>query len=292
MSAVVGKRQEQNLWEEICKEFAAMRPPFEVDDDAESVTTEIIDFDPSCHTPVLYGRMAERVAVDSEVVAEFDPAKSHPAFVGHTELEKPPKMPSPPPPPLPPKETCTPREYLEGYIFPVLLQGMLEMLKQAKKERCFERKRFRFNGCDFLTEYLWKHNPYKFGRENDNLDDIPFVHKILAECPRPALPLSLIWTEEEAAIVIQSFWRGYLVRRQEEVQELRVWQKELRDENEDIRRKVENFWRVHETPVPDDERNRRGSEFLLRHGRVHSSPPQKPLQKSLTTPRSALSDKR
>lgn len=29
--------------------------------------------------------------------------------------------------------------------------------------------------------------------------------------PRPPLPLSLIWTEEEAALVIQSQWRGYLV---------------------------------------------------------------------------------
>ncbi len=29
--------------------------------------------------------------------------------------------------------------------------------------------------------------------------------------PRPPLPLSLVWTEFQAAIVIQSFWRGYKV---------------------------------------------------------------------------------
>ena len=29
--------------------------------------------------------------------------------------------------------------------------------------------------------------------------------------PRAPLPLSLIWTEEEAALVIQSHFRGYLV---------------------------------------------------------------------------------
>ena len=29
--------------------------------------------------------------------------------------------------------------------------------------------------------------------------------------PRPPLPLSLIWTEEEATQIIQNYWRGFLV---------------------------------------------------------------------------------
>ena len=69
--------------------------------------------------------------------------------------------------------------------------------------------------------------------------------------PRPPLPLSLIWTEEEAALVIQSHWRGFLVRRQPEIQELRVWQKDWRQENENIRNKVEEFW----ADKIDDEQN-------------------------------------
>jgi len=32
----------------------------------------------------------------------------------------------------------SPQEYLEYYIFPVLLPGMTELLHQAKKEKCFE----------------------------------------------------------------------------------------------------------------------------------------------------------
>ena len=32
----------------------------------------------------------------------------------------------------------SPKEYLETFIFPVLLPGMASLLHQAKKEKCFE----------------------------------------------------------------------------------------------------------------------------------------------------------
>ncbi|XP_065588369.1 IQ domain-containing protein K isoform X3 [Cyrtonyx montezumae] len=125
-------------------------------------------------------------------------------------------------PEAPDPKTCSPQEYLEYYIFPVLLPGMIELLHEAKKEKCFERKMTKFIACDFLTEWLYN--------------------------PRQPLPLSVFLSEEEASIIIQSFWRGYLVRSDREVQELRQWQKQLRSEKI-IFQKVEEFWAKQEAKV-------------------------------------------
>ena len=59
--------------------------------------------------------------------------------------------------------------------------------------------------------------------------------------PRPPLPLSLIWSEEQASRVIQRVWRGYRVRRQQEVQELREWQRQWREEMRDPRARIDEL---------------------------------------------------
>ncbi len=83
-----------------------MRPPFPKDDDQESVATDIIEFRPEAHSPVMFGRMVEHVEVDSQAADDFDPATSHPACVGYTMLERPPKPATPPPATPPPREKC------------------------------------------------------------------------------------------------------------------------------------------------------------------------------------------
>ncbi|CAH8535129.1 unnamed protein product [Schistosoma turkestanicum] len=79
------------------------------------------------------------------------------------------------------------------------------------------KKRFGFNGLDFLTFYLYKNNIYRQQDDDDdrktvqNLSDIPWIQEEWKKHPRKPLPLSLQWTDEDAAIKLQSYWRGYLV---------------------------------------------------------------------------------
>jgi len=240
--SVITEVPEPNIWEEICKEFESRRPPFE---DKLRKDADLVNYDARKHNPVFFGKMYEKIShTDIDMNSEFDSALGHPACVGHTFVDQSPpeKQAATPEPPC--RSSCPPREYLEQYVFPYLLPAIEAMLVNAKKEKCFDRKRTKFNALDFITEYLYKNNTKhaEEDRQGMTLFDIPFVKEHLKEHPRPPLPLSLIWTEEEAALVIQSHWRGFLVRKRPDIQELRVWQKDWRQENENIRNKVEEFW--------------------------------------------------
>ncbi|XP_076808138.1 IQ domain-containing protein K-like isoform X1 [Clavelina lepadiformis] len=254
---VYGEKKVKSLWEQICAEFAAEHADFEDRDfdDASSIATDVTQFSARRHTPVVYGKMVHRSSIDASVTDEFDAAIGHPAAVGLTLLARPKPPPTPPPSPPPDPKTCTPQEYLEAYIFPTLMPAMIAMLKQARQEKCFDRKKFRFNGCDFLTEYLYKNNKGKTltDRESVRLSEIPFVKDCLSVNPRKPLPLSLQWSEDEAALKIQSYYRGHLARIHPEVAELRKWQKEWREDNRSIRDQVEQFWEEHESKAGDVE---------------------------------------
>ncbi|XP_032656065.1 IQ domain-containing protein K isoform X1 [Chelonoidis abingdonii] len=217
----------KTLWEQICAEYEAEQPPFpyspESKQDSVSLDTEILQ---PLHTKQLYSASTE-CSIAQKI-------SSLPALA---------LLPAAPNP-----KTCSPREYLEYYIFPVLLPGMAELLHQAKKEKCFERKRTKFIACDFLTEWLYNQNPKRKDEPFTEFFSIAFVKDWLKDHPRPPIPLSLLLSEEEACKIIQSFWRGYRVRCDTEVQELRQWQKQLREDKNIIKR-VQEFWTKQETKV-------------------------------------------
>ncbi|XP_059935357.1 IQ domain-containing protein K isoform X6 [Mesoplodon densirostris] len=119
---------------------------------------------------------------------------------------------------------------------------------KVKQEAVVTRKRTKFIACDFLTEWLYNQNPKRIGETFTEFFSIPFVEEWLKLHPRPVIPLSLLLTESAAALCIQSFWRAYLVRRDPEIQELRQWQKKLR-EDKHIRHQVKIFWAKQEQKV-------------------------------------------
>ncbi|XP_047389090.1 IQ domain-containing protein K isoform X2 [Sciurus carolinensis] len=223
----VAELSSKTLWEQICEEYQAELPPFpkgyEVKQEPE----------------ITVSPPEETVSHGFKIEHYFPP----PPLTRVSHVPCPLKVSETVDP-----KTCSPRKYLETYIFPVLLPGMTSLLHQAKKEKCFERKRTKFIACDFLTEWLYNQNPKRMGEPFTEFFSIPFVSEWLIDHPRPPVPLSLLLTDMDAAIAIQSFWRAYLVRCDPEIQELRHWQKKLR-EDKHIRQRVKMFWIKQERKV-------------------------------------------
>ncbi|XP_072733810.1 IQ domain-containing protein K isoform X5 [Ciconia boyciana] len=216
-----------NLWERVCAEYEAEQPKFP---DVPELKHGSVSLEAGILQPLRMEQFYSACAADT---------------VGQQLLPVPEVAPFPEPPD---PKICSPREYLEYYIFPVLLPGMAELLHRAKNEKCFERKRTKFIACDFLTEWLYNKNPKRKDESFTEFFSIPFVNDWLKDHPRPPIPLSLLLSEEEASIVIQSFWRGYRVRCDSEIQELRQWQKQLR-EDKNIIKTVKEFWTKQEAKV-------------------------------------------
>lgn len=71
------------------------------------------------------------------------------------------------------------------------------------------------------------------------------------------MPLSATLTEDEAATIIQSHYRGYLVRRQPKAQLFRTWQRKVQEERK-AAEKIKTFMKkVSSTLAPNISPDRR-----------------------------------
>ncbi|XP_014477362.1 PREDICTED: IQ domain-containing protein K-like isoform X2 [Dinoponera quadriceps] len=160
-------------------------------------------------------------------------------------------------------ETLSVPDYLDREIFPILLSAMREMLIEVHRRdalqveftrflfpvtltRCpfqfeknlpyilYRKGKCSFNALDCLAEILWNRNSLHPNRSHTWTDIFGIPQFQLWLRSQPIYPKSWLWTKEEAALRIQRYIRGWLVRKRADVQEMRQFWKIISAEGTEL----------------------------------------------------------
>nr|CDS33695.1 IQ domain containing protein K [Hymenolepis microstoma] len=121
--------------------------------------------------------------------------------------------------------------YFNSYLLPELKIAMCSLITEVIAKDVLYKFRNALNPLEHLALKLYVNNSRKGinGRHSvQQLEDVPWAAKFFAANPRRILPLHYYLTRSESAIIIQKYWRGYMVRKRRDIQELRNWQREWR----------------------------------------------------------------
>ncbi|XP_037094328.1 IQ domain-containing protein K-like [Pollicipes pollicipes] len=124
---------------------------------------------------------------------------------------------------------CKEAIFLQEKVLPPLGVAFCATVLEVHRQRCVLRAYSRLNALDWLATELYFNNaryPERAGAGDLFQTEMAAHH--LAERPRRPLPLCLQLSDQEAALIVQKWYRGYLVRRLGEVNELRQYQARLR----------------------------------------------------------------
>ncbi|KAK7110106.1 IQ domain-containing protein K-like [Littorina saxatilis] len=233
------------LWEQVCQDTRKEQRDLAGHDMSEEI--DCSDYDPVKHHPAFCGTRHYPMTGDFDPEQELNPAVGHPSCAGYcTSIMHRRRTARLQAPSIPDKKTCSNREYIDHFVWPYVEPALEHMMNKAKFAGCFQNRRAPINSFDILTEYLYNNNPMHPFRARKPLAQIPFVESHLEDFPRlnPPKVLSMSWTADERAVLIHRWCRGFAVRQNPEVQEMRKWQREWRAINREanISAEVSRFW--------------------------------------------------
>lgn len=218
----------KSLWQQVCEDYEAeLHRPSSTDCTASSsVSSQVSHYSSSTHSPVFYGLTTAKVFADISHMTDWDPfpdlsgcsVAGKPSSPSQKHLSSSPQLPLHLGPPwavwndsasvsevksslLLPKLKHSVTSFMEKIVFPVLLPGLEALLSEVQKHECSEEDRMGFNPFDFLTEWLYNHNPGRHGEAAVRIWDIPFVKDILNRNPNRDLGERC-----GVAKLVQQFW--------------------------------------------------------------------------------------